>query len=218
MSTRFCDGGGNSGVTITGTACRCGLVFDDATATIVHPHTAISSHPWYTYTSGGGVPVSSSLTANANWPLYIYYPSSVPAPDAKTFTDMDMSRLAGAYSTIVPKGQKVIICVDMDVTQQQVDHLINALAQTDIDGCVIRGARAGTGYASPVLAFADPVERRLEILARIADCWEQRPDLSLSELLAWMPVTPEKMTDEEFAAATEVYFRKVYGAVHGENT
>lgn len=204
MTTRFCDGGSSAGVAVTGIACSCGLVFDDTKATIVYPHTPIASTAWYPGTA---------VSMTYNWPLY--YPP--PPPNAATFTDMDMSRFAAAYSTVVPKGGKVVICVDMDATQEQIDHLADCLRQNDIDALVIRGARAGTGYAES-RPLADPAEKRLEILARIADCWQQRPDLSLSELLAWMPASPEKMTDEDFAAATEVHFRKVYGAVHGENS
>jgi hypothetical protein len=83
------------------------------------------------------------------------------------------------------------------------DEISQSLTRHNIEAVIIRGARAGTGRPP-----GSGPDKRIDILARLAETWERHPDLTLAELLCWWSGT--NMTDDEFAAATDVYARKVY--------
>lgn len=227
MGLRKCDGSPASGTISTGKYCNCGAQFDDADRELCYPHGLLSSQ--YSYNYYGTLPSNLLSSYPLNIPMstaathynpqantYSFYPNVVP-PNKETFEKADLEQLAAAYTTVIRPHDKIIVCVDNDVTNDQIAHLAKMLDRNAITGLVLRSARAGTGYP-PSIAFPDPKDKRLDIMARILDCWEQRPDLSLSDLLGWFQqYDGGKLDDDRFAAATEVHFKKVFGGIHGEN-
>ena len=229
MGLRKCDGSPASGTTSSGKYCNCGAQFSDTDRDLCYPHSYLSTVAPFNYygTLGTG---TTSLSSYGSWPLnipmgtattyynpapYSLYAPTIP-PSRDTFEKADLEQLAAAYTTVIRPNDKVIICVDNDVTTEQIAALAKMLDHNSITGLVVRGARAGTGFPASI-AFPDPRDKRLDTMARILDCWEQRPDLRLVQLLSWF--TPELGTvdDDAFAAATEVHFKKVFRGVHGEN-
>jgi hypothetical protein len=115
--------------------------------------------------------------------------------------------------TVVKPGEKVVVCVDQDLTSGQMREVTDGLADRGFDGIVLRGARAGTGFAGNPQNMTRE-ETRVDTLARILELWQQRPELKLTSLLEWYH--GEEMNDEDFAAAVEVHFQKVTNEVRGK--
>lgn len=205
---RHCNGTSTSGTDSKGVLCRCGALFDDGVQWINYPHVFISTLIPDTITS----PRIQNL----------YYPVLQP-PSAQILESMSCERLAAAYSTLVKPGEKIVVCVDSDVSAEFLARLKQEMEANRISGIIVPGARAGTGCLIPsaVTGPDSPAVKQLEILARIGDCWQQCPGVLLSELLAWFRnmnfIASSKISDEYFAAATEVHFKKVYGGFYGEN-
>ena len=230
MGLRKCDGSPGSGTTGTGMYCKCGAQFSDADQDLTYPHATLPKYSYNYYSTAATFPLSSYGTYPLNIPMSTAVTSYNPvlpyslyappaAPNRDTFEKADLEQLAQAYTTVIRPNDKVIICVDNDVTTEQIAALAKMLDHNSITGLVVRGARAGTGFPASIV-FPDPRDKRLDTMARILDCWERRPDLSLAQLLSWYQDAGEvarHMDDERFAAATEVHFKKVFGGVHGEN-
>jgi hypothetical protein len=115
-------------------------------------------------------------------------------------------------TTRVKDGEKVVVCVDDDMTWEQVHEIQTGMTRNKMSGIVIRGARAGTGYGGGYKP-PTPEEARVDVLARIGEIWALDPKLRLTDLLQWYD--GQDMTDEEFATSVEVHFQKVTNGVHG---
>jgi hypothetical protein len=139
----------------------------------------------------------------------ITYPTVVPSHELLKQPGV-MEEILDHLATIVKPGEKVVICVDSDMSTSQVNDIVDMMSAKGMPGLLIRGARAGTGFAGN---FQTPEEERIDILARIGAIWALRPDLKLTDLLQWF--RGESMEDREFAAALEVYFMKLTNGVHG---
>ena len=155
-------------------------------ASITYPSTAYTNVP-INYT------INTSGTAYWNQPL---------KADSATLTRMQVSDLIEEMTTRVQPGEKIVICLEYSVTDQQMDEIRRILADLQIEGILIRQARA----AIPPLPMPfSAKEQRVDYLARILDLWEQRPGLLLTDLLSFYK--GEQMGDNEFVTAAEVHFR-----------
>lgn len=192
----------------------------------------ISYDPNVIYGGGGGGSYNNNLTINVppGWSTaitnniwlnsntaigtgsYINWPTIV-TPNAETLKAEMVECLFQKMVTTVKPGEKVVVCVDSDVTAQQAREFAESLDDNGVTGIVIRGARAGTGVKSD--AVIRPEDTRVDILARLGELWEQRPDMKLTELLSWYQ--GQRMEDKDFAAACEVHFDKVTDGVHSKS-
>lgn len=164
--------------------------------------------------SGGG----AGGATNLGYPYSISFPNggilstanTIHWNVAPTFDILNNPEIADALITkmvtLYKPEDPLIICVDDGWTTQQLREMSEVLKERGIQATIISGARAGTG---PVIYR--PVKekhQRIDILARLAEVWERKPELNLAELLAWWD--GQNMNDDDFAAATEVHFNKIY--------
>lgn len=162
--------------------------------------------PWTVGTNIVGGPYLSG-PANFSYPINI---SLDPNQSTLQF-DGILEDLFEKMVTRVKPGERIVVCVDDDVTDTQMRSIIDEVARK-FDGVVIRGARAGTGLRGDMVLKEE--DERVDILARIGEIWEQRPDLKLTDLLSWY--AGQSMEDGDFASAVEVHFAKVAnGGIHG---
>lgn len=148
--------------------------------------------------------------STANPGTYSYYPSTYE-PNSVTLTHEAVECLFEKMVTRVKPGERVIVCVDQDLTPEQCREVSEGLTGRGFDGIVLRGARAGTGFAGNPQNLTRE-ETRVDTLARILELWQQCPELKLTSLLEWYH--GEEMEDADFAAAAETYFQKVTDGVH----
>jgi hypothetical protein len=134
-------------------------------------------------------------------------------PNNLTLTPEVIDCLFEKMVTTVDKNQKVIVCVDLDLTSEQCHEIKEGLNDAGFDGIVMRGARAGTGFGGNPQNLTKE-EKRVDILARIGELWELAPELKLTDLLEWWG--GEEMQDEDFASAVETYFLKVTNGLRGK--
>lgn len=162
------------------------------------------------YTSGGNISVPPGHTiiypgsASGNWALEgNYYPPIVQK-------SVDTGALAERIITQYVPGNPLVICLDNDLTSEQVNEVTGQLIRHNIEAVIIRGARAGTGRPQGDMHYTNVPDqgKRIDILARLAETWERHPDLTFAELIRWW--NGENMADDDFAAATDVYAKKVY--------
>ncbi len=208
-----CDGGPDSGVARGGGRCRCGRVFNNADRQVIFPHEELPKP--YSILSGSAIASGIAVTMPA-WTGTAVYPTTgprspvysfaPPPPSSDTFTRLEMKQFAQSVATLARDGQRVVICVNEDVTDAQMAEIQTCLEQQDVDGILIRAARAGYGMF-PADGTDSARERHVDLLARIADLWERRPALRLAELLGWY--AGARMDDEDFLACTEVHFEKI---------
>jgi hypothetical protein len=116
-------------------------------------------------------------------------------------------------TTRVKDDEKVVVCVDDDMSWEQVKEIQTGLKENKLTGVVIRGARAGTGYAGGYIP-PTPEEARVDVLARIGEIWALNPSLRLTDLLQWYD--GQDMTNEEFATSVEVHFQKITNGAYGK--
>jgi hypothetical protein len=166
-------------------------------------NTNIGTNPIY-------INVPSGWSTNMLPGAYGYYPSTYE-PSQATLTPQILDSLFEKMVTTVRRNEKVIVCVDSDVTSEQMREAAESLTARGFDGIVMRGARAGTGFRGNPQNLTRE-ETRVDILARILELWQQRPELKLTSLLEWYH--GEEMNDEDFAAAVEVHFQKVTNGIH----
>ena len=153
--------------------------------------------------------VPPGWTTNTFPGTYSYYPVTAD-PNSSWLTPEVLESLFQKMVTTVKPGEKAIVCVDLDLTAEQCLEVKEGMNNTGIDGIVMRGARAGTGFAGNTQNMTRE-ETRVDILARLLELWQQRPELKLTSLLEWYH--GEEMEDAEFAAAAEVYFEKVTNGI-----
>jgi hypothetical protein len=134
-------------------------------------------------------------------------------PNAATITPELLDSLFDKMVTVVKPGEKVVLCFDTDITSEQCREVVEIAELRGIDGIVIRGARAGTGFKGNGQSFTEE-EKRVDILARIGELWAHAPELKLTDLLEWWG--GEEMEDTDFAAAVETYFMKVTNGYRGK--
>jgi hypothetical protein len=162
--------------------------------------------------SGGGggygstgvyYPSTIGTAATSNWPLIPWNPVN---PNELLLNDSTvMDALIGRIVTKVDANKTLIVCVDGDCSPEVLNELTARLTEQNIPAVVIRGARAGYGYpANPKIRDED---KRVDMLARIGELWEQRPDMGLTELFQWY--AGARMEDEDFIKCTEVHFQKL---------
>jgi hypothetical protein len=179
------------------------LVTNTAGEEIILPPDASSG---FTVTSTG-TSISGVFPSTWSYPNTWSYPygGTIVTPNAQMLQDPTvMPKLIDKMLTVQKPGEKLIVCVDNDFTPQQIQELADSLTAQGVDAIIIPGARAGYGYGG-VIPFRDE-QRRIDILARIGELWERRPDLALTDLLEWY--RGEHATDEDFVAAIEVHFKK----------
>lgn len=141
---------------------------------------------------------------------YPYYPVTLD-PNGATLTPTMLESLFEKMVTVVKPGEKAIVCVDLDLSSAQCREVKEGMTAVGIDGIVMRGARAGTGFGGNPQNLTRE-ETRVDTLARLLELWQQRPELKLTSLLEWYH--GEEMEDAEFAAAAETYFQKVTNGIH----
>jgi hypothetical protein len=130
------------------------------------------------------------------------YSSQSEPPEPPVDTEALIEKMVTRYAP----GSPLVICADNELTAAQMNEISQSLTRHNIEAVIIRGARAGTGRGHP-----RPVReecKRIDILAQLAETWERHPDLTFAELIRWW--SGENMADDDFAAATDVYARKVY--------
>lgn len=133
------------------------------------------------------------------------YPYPVITPNEVLLNDSAvMDSFIDRVVTETDTSKTLVICVDMDCSPEVQNEIAGRLADRGIQAMVIVGARAGYGYPS---FNANPEDRRVDMLARIGELWEQRPDLKLTELFQWY--AGADMEDEDFVKCTEVHFKKM---------
>jgi hypothetical protein len=169
-----------------------------------------------TYPNGGYITPSGGIVAGGGGGSSINHPWINTAvtfpltvhPDAQTLSVHPevMEKLISKMITVCKEGEPLVICVDADFTPQQLSELTEHLTSNGIKGVLIAGARAGHGPA--IYRPIKPGHERIDILGRLAEIWERKPDLNLAELLAWWDGS--NMNDDDFAAATDVHFSKIY--------
>ena len=148
---------------------------------------------------GGGGGSYAGGNYMTNW-VEGYYEPFKPEP-------VNTEELVEKIVTRYVPGETLVVCVDNELSSAQIDEMKAQLLSHKIEGIIIiRGATAGTGR--PAGQVPSSPQWRIDILARLAETWERHPDLTLAELLRWW--SGENMTDGDFAAATDVYAKKVY--------
>lgn len=162
----------------------------------------------YPYPYGITIPSSAVST---NVPLgtgpttaYINWPAIGPGKILLNDPGI-LDQLISKMITLYKPEDPLIICLDNDFTPQQINELAKYLEIKGIRGVIISGARAGTGR--PIYHPIKEGRERIDILARIAEVWERRPDMHLTDLLEWWDGS--HMEDDDFAAAVDVYFNKI---------
>lgn len=152
------------------------------------------NYPYNVIPNGGFLSTANTIQWNVtpNWPVL----------NTPEIIDALITKMVTLYKPEDP----LVICVDDDFTPAQVNEFRDALNACKLKAVVVRGARAGTGPA--IFRPVKPEHERIDILGRLAEIWERKPDLNLTELLAWWDGT--NMNDDDFAAATEVHFNKIY--------
>jgi hypothetical protein len=178
-----------------------------STYTVPIPPIYYPSYPSTTVTTYN--PVYPYGTAITNYPTTVnnsYYDFT---PNSEQIKNIGVDALVERMVTKIKKDDIVVICVDNDATTEQLREIANKLSEQGIKGTVIRGARAGTGF--PYKGKMTDEDKRVDILARIGELWASRPDLALTDMLKWY--TGEDMTDDAFAVAVEVHFKKVANGV-----
>lgn len=163
--------------------------------TIIYSSSASGTGGPYGVVAGGG---GNGAYMAADWQTSVYPPVSREPVDTEALAEKIVTKY-------VP-GNPLVICIDNDLTAEQVNEITGQLIRHNIEAVIIKGARAGTGRPSPGLVADEG--KRIDILARLAETWERNPDLTFAELIRWW--SGENMTDEDFAAATDVYAKKVY--------
>ena len=132
---------------------------------------------------------------------------SVAWPTTITLSPDVLKQLMEQIVTEYKEGGPLVICLDSEYTMTQIRELSAVLVDAGIKGVIITGGKAGTGKA----IHRDLKEKYqfIDTLARIAMVWEQNPDLNLTDLLKWWH--GEDMEDDDFAAAIDVYYNKIFG-------
>lgn len=173
---------------------------------IVMTGTNTNISPWTVGTNiVGGQYLNAPLTTN--YPIYVSLDPNRATLEFENIIDDLFEKMV----TRVKPGERIVVCVDNDVTDTQMRTIIDEV-ERKFGGVVIRGARAGTGLRGDMVIKEE--DERVDILARIGEIWEQRPDLKLTDLLSWY--AGESMEDGDFASAVEVHFAKVAnGGIHG---
>lgn len=180
-----------------------------------NPYTPVSSQNTSLNTNGGWVTLGNAYYYPGNYANGSYtYPVNMSSPELLKqpgVLDAIVERLA----TIVKPGEKVIVCVDTEMTSAQCYEIQEVLKCKGLPAIIIRGARAGTGFPSNPRLFDDPTaeERHVDLLARMGEIWGLRPDLKFTDLLSWY--TGNDMADADFVAAFETHFLKVSNGIHG---
>lgn len=155
------------------------------------------------YTTGGWLPIAGTATTiQGTYPLF-NYPIVTPGEQLLNDTNV-MDGLINRIVTQVDPDRELIVCIDQDCSPEVQKEIAQRLGERGIKGMVIPGARAGYGYPS---FNAKPEDKRVDMLARIGELWEQRPDLKLTELFQWY--AGADMEDEDFVKCTEVHFKKM---------
>jgi hypothetical protein len=149
--------------------------------------------------------IGSTIPWNYNYPMCTHPISWVPSPEIFKYPGV-LDSIIEKLATTVKPGEKIVVCVDMDVSWEQCHEIEEGLIQFRVPAVIIKGARAGTGFLDGFQPKTTE-ERRVDVLARIGEVWAQRPDLKLTELLSWY--NGGEMDDEDFASACEVNFLKV---------
>lgn len=171
-----------------------------AGASITYPAGA-STAITYSYPAGGTIAAAGTYTTTGNT---IYWNPPLTA-DKATLSRAEISDLVDIMTTRVQPGEKVIICLEHDVSADQVQTLSKVLGDLQIEGVIIRAAKAAV---PPLPMPFSAREQRVDYLARILDLWEQRPGLLLTELLSFYQ--GQQMGDNEFVTAVETWFEVGY--------
>jgi len=161
----------------------------------------ITTGGMYYPTAGGASNVLSNYAMGGS----IYF-NAPPAADSITLSRAQVSDLVDEMTTRIRPGERVVICVEHDVSSSQVEQLKLMLDDLHVEGVIVRGARASA--VSATLPFSGQ-EQRVDYLARILDLWEQKPGMLLTKLLSFYG--GQKMGDNEFVTAVETHFRMVTG-------
>lgn len=157
------------------------------------PQGASITYPSTVYTNPINYTINTSGTS--------YWNTSLKA-DSATLTRMQVSDLVDEMTTRIQPGEKVVICLEYSVTDEQMHELRRILDDLHVEGVLVRQARA----AIPPLPMPFSArEQRVDYLARILDLWEQRPGLLLTDLLAFYQ--GQQMGDNEFITAVETHFQ-----------
>ncbi|HEV2353006.1 MAG TPA: hypothetical protein VGR89_02080, partial [Puia sp.] len=178
---------------------------------------------WITNTGSADITVSSGgqgftvapgqvMSYNGLLPLEVKVASSVftapvkVVPVKPVMGEDAISRFITKLVTIIHPGDRVVICVDDDYSNDGVAELANKLSVQDIPGIIIQGARAGKGFGKRQEDQTSH-DARMDTLARIAAIWENHPELKLTDLLGWWD--EGEYDDDIFAACTEAYVNKL---------
>lgn len=184
-----------------------------STASTITLPQGISIYGGTTYGGGGGgyqypinIVTNTATTYYPNWvgTGYTTGPVFTYEPDQATLDRLTIENVVDRMITQIDKKQPLVVCVDSDVTNQQMREIADTLTANGVHATVIRGARAGYGFPATNLPMED---KRVDVLARIGEMWERAPHTKLTDLLSWWDGS--EMTDEAFAAAVEVHFLKV---------
>jgi hypothetical protein len=155
---------------------------------------SVSNYPSY-------YPGTSTSWPAGSWPIY----AQVTAKEQVLNDTAVMDALIARMITQVDPDRDLVVCLDSDCTPEVIGEITMRLQERGIRATVIAGARAG--YGCSMSTVVRPEDKRIDILARIGELWEQRPDLPLTELFSFF--CGQDMTDEQFAAAVEVHFKKL---------
>jgi hypothetical protein len=157
---------------------------------------------------GTAVPPMYSLSTSSTYNYNYHLPGMTEWLTMPGMIDTIIETL----TTRVKTDEKLVVCVDDDMSWDQVHEIQRGLKENKLSGVVIRGARAGTGYSG---GYIPPTaeEARIDVLARIGEIWALDPSLRLTDLLQWYD--GQDMTNEEFATSVEIHFQKVTNGIHG---
>jgi hypothetical protein len=167
------------------------------------------SGPW-TAPHSGIYSIQQGTMSTVNYPVKM-----VPTPEMLRQPEV-MKQIIERLAVVVGPQDKVVMMMDDSLSWEQCHEVQQILNEYKIKGIVVRGGVAGQGFPScpEFTRTATPAEKRVDVLARIGELWEQRPDLTLSELLAWHQDANVVMSDDDFITATETFFDKVTDGVH----
>lgn len=167
---------------------------------------------------------STPISAIGTAPIYINVPSGLSTamtypyvyaePNQETLNAQIVDTLFEKMVTTIKPGERIVVCMDKDVTSTQMREVAEGLAAHGLDGIVISGARAGTGFEGHAQKLTQE-EQRVDILARIGELWDRCPHLKLTTLLEWWG--GEEMEDADFAKAVEIYFQKVTNGIYRQS-
>lgn len=165
----------------------------------------VNSAGWYG-AQGGVISPNTVLTYPGNYSIGTTSHSIQWNPplkvDSLTLSRAQVSDLVDEMTTRIQPGEKVVICLEYSVTDEQMHELRRILDDLHVEGVLVRQARA----AIPPLPMPFSArEQRVDYLARILDLWEQRPGLLLTDLLAFYQ--GQQMGDNEFITAVETHFQ-----------